>query len=79
MKKEIKKTNIIYHKDGSLWAKGEMKNGKHEGYWEWFRKPTQGKKIGIKIRSGYFKNGKQTGKWITYDSSGKIYKINLIK
>jgi antitoxin component YwqK of YwqJK toxin-antitoxin module len=27
------------------------------------------------MRSGYFKNGKQTGKWTTYDRKGKVYKV----
>lgn len=56
-----------------------MKNGKCDGYWEWFRKPTQGKKIGTKMRSGNFKNGKKIGEWITYNSSGKVYKVTNIK
>ena len=57
-----------YHKDGSLWATGEMIKGVCEGYWEWFRKD------GTKLRSGSFDNGKQVGEWITYDVQGKPYK-----
>ncbi len=79
LKREIAKIQTICHKDGSIWAKGEMKNGKCDGYWEWFRKPTQGKKIGTKMRSGNFKNGKKIGEWITYNSSGKVYKVTNIK
>ncbi len=67
-KKQNLKANKIYHKDGSLWAKGKMVGEKYDGYWEWFRKD------GTKMRSGYFKNGKQTGEWITYDKIGKVYK-----
>ncbi len=63
------KQHTVYHKDGSLWAKGKMKDGNPEGYWEWFRKD------GSKMRSGYFKNGKQIGEWTTYDRKGKVYKI----
>ena len=62
-----------YHADGSLWAKGTMANRKMEGYWEWFRKN------GVKMRSGYFAKGKQTGKWTTYDKQGKVVKVTLIK
>ena len=58
-----------YHKDGSIWAKGKMANGKMVGAWVWFRKD------GTKMRSGHFKAGKQTGKWITYDGVGKVYKV----
>ena len=102
LKKGVKKPHIVYHKDGSVWAKGNMINvpifklrsntkksriptpsletkskknvgRKMDGYWEWFRKD------GTKMRSGHFKNGKQTGEWITYDKNGKIYKITNIK
>ncbi len=61
--------HTVYHKDGSIWAKGRMKNGVRDGYWEWFRKD------GARMRSGYFKNGKQAGIWTTYDKDGKIYKV----
>ena len=82
-----KKKTIVYHKDGSIWAKGKIVDGVCDGYWEWFRKD------GTKMRSGYFKkgnpqakraeqssyDGKQVGEWITYDKTGKIYKKTLIK
>lgn len=64
MKKFVK-----YHKDGSVWAKGQIKDGVMEGYWEWFRKD------GSKMRSGYFKAGKQTGEWTTFDKSGKTVRV----
>jgi antitoxin component YwqK of YwqJK toxin-antitoxin module len=69
----MKKQHIQYHKDGSIWAKGDMVDGECDGYWEWFRKD------GTKMRSGYFHMGKQTGEWITYDKKGNIYKTTLIK
>jgi antitoxin component YwqK of YwqJK toxin-antitoxin module len=65
----MKKQHIEYHKDGSVWAKGIMVDGQCEGYWEWFRKD------GTRMRSGYFKNGIQVGKWITYDKLGKEHKV----
>ena len=68
-KKPPKEKYVKRHNDGSIWAKGTMINGVAEGYWEWFRKE------GTKMRSGYFKNGKQTGKWTTYDRKGKVYKV----
>ena len=49
------KERIDRHKDGSIKAKGHMKAGELEGYWEWFRRD------GTKMRSGYFENGKQVG------------------
>jgi antitoxin component YwqK of YwqJK toxin-antitoxin module len=68
-KEKISGKNIIYHKDGSIWAKGKMKNGVCDGYWEWFRKD------GKKMRAGYFKMGKQVRKWATYDKKGSVYKV----
>ena len=65
----MKQQHIQYHKDGSIWAKGDMEDSACEGYWEWFRKD------GTKMRSGYFKNDKQTGEWITYDKKGKEFKV----
>lgn len=70
--KNIKK-NVMYHNDGSIWAKGKMAGGKYEGYWEWFRKD------GTRMRSGHFLKGKQAGEWTTYDKAGKVYKVTNIK
>ncbi len=64
----MKKKHIEYHKDGSIWAKGDIVNGVCEGYWEWFRKD------GTKMRSGHFLKSKQVGEWITYDKKGKTVK-----
>lgn len=64
---------IKYHKDGSIWAKGDMVNGQMDGYWEWFRKD------GSRMRSGYFKSSKQVGEWVTYDQSGEVYKVTNMK
>ena len=67
------KAHEHFHKDGSLWARGVLKDGVMEGYWEWFRKD------GTKLRSGYFKDGKQVGEWTTYDAKGKVYKVTKMK
>ena len=64
-----KKKYIKYHNDGTVWAKGTTVNDVPEGYWEWFRKE------GTIMRSGYFKEGKQTGEWTTYDRNGKVVKV----
>ncbi len=71
--KAAKTEYIHYHKDGSLWAKGQLVNGVPSGYWEWFRKE------GSKLRSGHFENGQQVGEWITYDKKGQKYKVSNIK
>ena len=71
-KKTTAKTKFIYHKDGTIWGKGKTVRAQMV-YWEWFRKD------GIIMRSGYLENGKQVGEWITYDKSGKVYKITKMK
>ena len=72
-KRRAAKPHVHYHKDGSLWAKGQTIDDVATGYWEWFRKD------GSKLRSGYFENGKQTGEWTTYDRKGKVYKVTKMK
>ena len=67
------KKHVQYHKDGTIWAKGQTINGVMTGYWEWFRKD------GTKMRSGYFENGEQVGEWTTYDKVGKVYKVTVMK
>lgn len=62
-----------YHKDGSVWARGKMQDGRPTGYWEWFRKD------GTKLRSGHFANGEQTGEWTTYDKQGRVYKVTRMR
>lgn len=62
-----------FHKDGSIWAKGQVIDDVPTGYWEWFRKD------GTKMRSGYFEDGEQSGKWTTYDKNGEVYKVTKMK
>lgn len=68
MKKYIK-----YHRDGTVWAKGQTVDGIPAGYWEWFRKD------GTRMRSGFFDNGEQAGEWTTYDKNGNVYKVTRMK
>jgi antitoxin component YwqK of YwqJK toxin-antitoxin module len=72
-KRKITKKLVHYHKDGSVWAKGQAIDGVMTGYWEWFRKD------GTKMRSGYFEKGEQVGQWTTYDKKGKVVKVTNIK
>ena len=67
------KEHIQYHKDGSVWAIGQMLEGVPVGYWEWFRKD------GTIMRSGSFENGEQIGEWTTYDRSGQVVKITIMQ
>jgi len=67
------KEDIRYHKDGSIWAKGQSIDGVLTGYWEWFRKS------GVTMRSGNFDNGVPVGDWTTYDKEGNVYKVTKMK
>lgn len=68
------KEHIEYHKDGSIWAKGNKLGEICVGYWEWFRKD------GTKMRSGNFsEEGNPVGEWTTYDKNGEIYKVTQKK
>jgi antitoxin component YwqK of YwqJK toxin-antitoxin module len=73
LKKSTAKKHIHYHKDGTVWAKGQMLDGVMTGYWEWFRKD------GTMMRSGHFDNGEQVGEWTTYDKKGKVVKVTVMK
>jgi antitoxin component YwqK of YwqJK toxin-antitoxin module len=67
--KAARKRETHYHKDGSVRAKGWLRDGQLDGYWEWFRKD------GTKLRSGHFAKGERVGEWTTYDNAGEIYKV----
>lgn len=62
-----------FHKDGTLWARGQLTDGVMTGYWEWFRKD------GSLMRSGSFENGVQVGEWTTYDKTGRVVKVTRMK
>jgi len=64
---------VTFHKDGTLWAKGQVIGDVPVGYWEWFRK------TGTISRSGYFDDGVQVGEWTTYDQQGNVYKVTVMK
>lgn len=63
----------IHHKDGSIYARGQMLGGKMHGYWEFFRKD------GTIMRSGSFDREQQVGTWTTYAASGKLIKVTEMK
>lgn len=72
--KTVRGHTIKYHANGNtIWSKGKIKDGKPNGYWEWYRPD------GTLKRSGTFKNGEKVDKWITYDQKGKVYKVTQIK
>lgn len=59
---------VEYYKNGGIKAKGKYKGKNMHGAWEFYRMD------GTLIRSGAFKDGKQTGIWITFNSNGKKVK-----
>jgi antitoxin component YwqK of YwqJK toxin-antitoxin module len=67
------KEHIQYHKNGTVWARGQTIDGVPTGYWEWFRVD------GTRLRSGTFEAGEQVGEWTTYDKAGEVYKVTTIK
>lgn len=67
------KPSRTYHRDGSLWAKGQTLDGEMSGYWEWFRTG------GTRMRSGHFEAGRQVGEWTTYDRRGAVYKVTQMR
>jgi hypothetical protein len=73
MAKQTEREHVHYHADGTVWARGTMRGEVMSGYWEWFRKD------GTQMRSGYFEDGEQVGEWTTYDKTGAIYKLTVMK
>lgn len=66
----VKGITTKYHANGkTVWSKGKIKDGKAEGYWEWYRVD------GTKKRSGHFKKGESVGEWITYNAQGKKHTV----
>jgi antitoxin component YwqK of YwqJK toxin-antitoxin module len=72
-KKSKPEAYVKHHRDGTVWARGQTLDGVATGYWEWFRKD------GVRMRSGNFAAGEQSGQWTTYDKSGAVYKITDTK
>lgn len=73
VKKPALKKHVIYHKNGSIWAKGQKCGDVCVGYWEWFRAD------GTLMRSGYFdERGQKIGAWTTYDKNGQVYKVTTV-
>lgn len=62
-----------YHRDGSVWARGQLLEGKMHGHWEFFRLD------GTMMRSGTFDREQQVGEWTTYDKAGVPYKVTQMK
>ena len=46
-----------------------MKKNELHGAWKWYRAD------GSLLRSGHFKNGVQTGEWVTYLRDGQAHKV----
>jgi antitoxin component YwqK of YwqJK toxin-antitoxin module len=64
----MKHSHVSYYPDGSIRAKGNLKDGKRNGYWKWYRKD------GSKMKVGFFTNGTLTKAWMKYDIRGILIK-----
>ncbi len=73
MARPLRKRETHFHKDGSVRAKGWLRDGTLDGSWQWFRKD------GTIMRSGHFDIGQQVGEWTTYDAKGEVYKVTKMK
>ena len=58
-----------FHRDGSLWGRGQLGNGAMHGHWAFYRKD------GSLMRSGAFDRDGQVGEWIAYDKVGAPCKV----
>jgi antitoxin component YwqK of YwqJK toxin-antitoxin module len=65
--------HVYYHKDGSVYGRGTLRDGVMTDYWEWYRKD------GSRLRSGHFVAGEQTGEWTTYAKDGRVVKVTVMK
>ena len=62
-----------FYENGRPRFKGEYKDGKRRGYWEFYRKD------GSLMRSGTFDLDKQVGLWTTYSRDGRVVKETNFK
>lgn len=60
---------VKYYRDGSVWARGWILEDKPVGYWTFYRID------GTKLRTGYFRDGVEAGKWTYFDRVGNVQKV----
>ena len=59
---------VEYYKNGGIKAEGKYKGSVLHGAWKFYRID------GTVMRTGFFKNGEQSGIWTTYDNKGRKVK-----
>ena len=64
---------LEYYEDGSVFGKGNGKDGKQNGEWIYFHKNGQ------RMATGFWENGIQDGEWIYYREDGRMEKTETIK
>lgn len=57
---------IDYFDDGSVRARGRMRDGELHGAWQWYRSD------GSLMRTGRFDHGQAVGEWSTFDRDGRL-------
>ena len=60
---------VKYYRDGSIWARGWVLDDKPVGFWAFYRID------GTKLRTGYFREGVEAGKWTHYDHGGNVQRV----
>jgi antitoxin component YwqK of YwqJK toxin-antitoxin module len=61
-------TGSPFYENGLPRFKGDYRNGKMNGYWEFYRKD------GSLMRSGTFEDDRQVGVWKTFARDGSLVK-----
>jgi antitoxin component YwqK of YwqJK toxin-antitoxin module len=59
-------TLIYYYRDGTIKAKGPVKNATKDGLWQYFRKS------GHLWKEGSYKAGKRDGLWEQFSPEGQV-------
>jgi hypothetical protein len=59
-------TRVVTFPNGRVKAVGQVRRGKLQGKWTWFRQD------GSIMRSGSFRDDQPVGQWRTYDRSGRV-------
>ncbi|HEX5043021.1 MAG TPA: DUF1801 domain-containing protein [Candidatus Polarisedimenticolaceae bacterium] len=59
---------LSYYDNGVIASRGRLEGGRMHGKWEFFRRD------GSVMRTGEFKDGEQSGVWVTWDKHGRKVK-----
>jgi MORN repeat variant len=66
---EMHGADKAWHPNGQLWSRGEWRDNKREGLWEYFTE------TGVLSQRGEHLDGKMSGEWVTYHDDGTVASI----